>query len=448
MGDKLIMRKKERERKVILSGYEEGRYTLLEAAERMPNSYRQAKRMWRRYKIEGDAGLVHKARGNSSNRSFSSEFKTTVLNLYKEKYNGFGATFAVEKLAEEDNCILSNETLRQWLKSANLWVPRRKRKSYRQYRERRACFGELLQIDGSIHKWFGPEAEYDCLLNIVDDATGKTFALLDEGETTLILLKALKRWVELYGVPEAVYVDLKSVYVSPSGLKSNTEEEEDKKQDSWSVFEQVCQRLNIKIIKAYSAQAKGRVERKHAVFQDRFVKELELKNIKTIEKANVYLEDSFLDNINKKFSIVPKNIEDRHRDPKSYGDLDQIFCWEYYRIVHNDWTIHLKNKHYQINKVQPLLVNPGAKITIHLHLDGKITLWLKEQLISFKLLEQYVKPAPKSKPAPKYYSSAQRSKNSRKNKGKTPWSNYYIQAVCAKKITAIKKTNLVANGII
>ena len=137
----------------------------------------------------------------------------------------------------------------------------------------------------------------------------------------MILLKALKRWVELYGVPEAVYVDLKNVYVSPSGLKSNIDEEENKKQDSWSVFEQVCRRLNIKIIKAYSAQAKGRVERKHGVFQDRFVKELQLKNIKTIEEANVYLERSFLDNINKKFSIVLRDSKDCHIDAKQYGDL-------------------------------------------------------------------------------------------------------------------------------
>ncbi len=320
----------------------------------MGNSYRQTKRMWRRYKMEGDAGLVHKARGNHSNRSFGLEFKTTVLNLYKEKYNGFGATFAIEKLSEEDNYTLSNETLRQWLKSENLWIPLRKRKSYRQYCERRACFGELLQIDGSIHRWFGPGTEYDCLLNIVDDATGKTFALLDEGETTLILLKALKHWVELYGIPAAVYVDLKNVYVSPSGLKSNTDEEENKKQDSWSVFEQVCRRLNIKIIKAYSAQAKGRLERKHGIFQDRFVKELQLKNIKTIEEANVYLERSFLDNINKKFSIVLRDSKDCHRDDKQYGDLEQIFCWEYKRTVKNDWTLQFKNKHYQIGKTQPV----------------------------------------------------------------------------------------------
>lgn len=424
MGDKLIMRKKERERKVILSGYEEGRYTLLEAAERMANSYRQTKRIWRRYKTEGDSGLIHKARSNHSNRSFSLEFKKTVLNLYKEKYNGFGATFAVEKLAEEDNCILSNETLRQWLKSENLWTPRRKRKSYRQYRERRACFGELLQIDGSIHKWFGPEAGYDCLLNIVDDATGKTFALLDEGETTLVLLKALKGWVELYGIPEAVYVDLKNVYVSPSGLKSNTEEEENKKQDSWSVFEQVCRRLNIKIVKAYSAQAKGRVERKHAVFQDRFVKELQLKNIKTIEKANLYLESSFLNSINAKFSISPKDSKDCHRDAKEYGDLEQIFCWEYQRTVKNDWTLQFKNNHYQIAKNHSILVKPEQKITIHEHLNGNISLWFKGERITFNLIENYAKSLTTTKLASKYYSPQHRSRDSRKNKNKSPWVKY------------------------
>ena len=411
-------------------------------------SYRQAKRIWRRYKEEDDIGLVHKNRGKPSARSFDQKNKKIILQLYQEKYNDFGATFAVEKLAEDDNYILSRETLRQWLKAANLWIPRRKRKSYRQYRERRAGFGEMLQIDGSDHRWFGQETERCCLLDIVDDATGKTFALLDTGETTLVLLKALKRWIELYGVPESVYVDLKNVYISPSGLKSSNDDEEPKPQESWSVFEQVCKRLNIRIIKAYSAQAKGRVERKHGVFQDRFVKELQLKNIKTIEKANEYLEGRFLNDINNKFSIAPKDSKDRHRDVKQYGDLDQIFCWEYNRTVHNDWTLQFKNKHYQLDKNQPLLIRPKQHIIIHEHLDGNISLWFKGQSISFKLLEQYIKPIVKSKPAPKVYSSAQRSKNSRENKRKTPWCGYGLKAFYAKRIATIRKENLAAVNII
>lgn len=141
-------------------------------------------------------------------------------------------------------------------------------------------------------------------------------------------------------------------------------------------------RLNIKIIKAYSAQAKAQVEHKHAVFQDRFVKELKLKNIKTIEQANLYLENNFLDSINTKFSIPPRDSKDCHRDAKEYGDLEQIFCWEYQRSVKNDWTLQFKNKHYQIGKTQPLLVKPGQRITIHEHFNGSISLWLSAQSIS------------------------------------------------------------------
>jgi len=197
-----------------------------------------------------------------------------------------------------------------------------------------------------------------------------------------------------------------------------------------------------------TTHGKGRVERKHGVFQDRFVKELQLKNIKTIEKANEYLDGRFLNNINNKFSIAPKDSKDCHRDVKQYGDLEQIFCWEYNRTVHNDWTIQFKNKHYQLDKKQPLLINAGKKITIHLHLDGKVSLWFKEEPISFKLLEHYIKPPAKPRPAPKVYSSAQRSKNSRENKGKTPWCGYGLKAFYAKRIATIRKENLAAVNII
>lgn len=419
MGDKLIMSKKERERKVILTGYQEGRYTLVDAAERMKASYRQAKRIWSRYKKYGDEGLVHRNRGKRSGRAFAQKVKKKVLNLYGKKYDGFGPTFAAEKLAEEDQIKLSDETLRQWLKSEGLWGPHRKRKSYRRYRERRACFGELVQIDGSDHAWFSESAERDCLLDMVDDATGKTLAQMDTGETTFILLSVFKRWIEKYGIPESVYVDLKNVYISPKGLKKS--EDDIDVQDSFSIFEQVCQRLNVKIIKAYSAQAKGRVERKHGVFQDRFVKELKLKKIKTIEQANVYLEEEFLDKLNEKFAVLAKDPSDRHRDPKPYGDLNQIFCWEYQRGVRNDWTIQFENQWYQLEKKSSLVIRPRQKITVRKHLDGTISLWHKDKSCTYTHL--------KNKPEKTFmkkefrgHSSAAQSEHARKNKHKTPWS--------------------------
>lgn len=263
MGDFLIMSKKELERKTLLEGYRHGKLTLLDCSIRLEISYRQMKRIWKNYLIEGDAGLCHKNRGNKPHNAYSEEFKAKILNLYQEKYREFGPRFAAEKMQEDDKERIHEETLRLWLKEKGLWSKKRKRVVYRERRERKPCFGELLQIDGSIHHWFSDE-RCDCLLNMVDDATGITFALLDTGETTYILLTCLKKWIEKYGIPKAVYVDLKSVYVGTKHFKSPYDDGLDK--EGFSVFERVCRQLGIQIIRAYSPQAKGRVERKHGVF--------------------------------------------------------------------------------------------------------------------------------------------------------------------------------------
>jgi transposase len=287
MEDLIIMSKTELERKTILEGFRHGKLTLKECAKKLNISYRQIKRLWRRYKQESDKGLCHRSRGKKPCNAYPMDFKVKILSLYQQKYFEFGPTFAVEKLLEDDQEVINAETLRLWLKKEGLWSKKRKHKIYRERRERRARFGELLQIDGSIHHWFSDERN-DCLLNIVDDATGITFALLDKGETTKILLICLRKWIERYGIPKAVYVDFKSVYVSPKHLKEKYDDDLLIK-EGFSVFEQACKKLNIEIIKAYSPQAKGRVERKHGVFQDRLVKDLKLYGIKTIEAANRYL---------------------------------------------------------------------------------------------------------------------------------------------------------------
>jgi len=277
MGDKLIMSSKERKRKVIMEGVINKQYTLKEGANRMGVSYRQAKRIFKRYKAQGDTGLLHKHRGSPSGHAKPIVLKQKVLTLYQEKYRGFGPTLAAEFMEEEESIHVNAETLRLWLKSEGLWLRQRKHSPYRHRREPKERFGEMLQIDGSDHEWFGPDEPKCCLLNMVDDATSTTLAMLDGGETTWVLLTVLMKWIKRYGVPQSVYVDLKSVYVSPS-------------QDGLSVFEEVCQKLDIKVIHAYSAQRKGRVERKHGVFQDRFVKELQLKGIKELGEANKLLE--------------------------------------------------------------------------------------------------------------------------------------------------------------
>jgi hypothetical protein len=352
------------------------------------------------------------------------DFKVKILSLYQQKYFEFGPTFAVEKLLEDDQEVINAETLRLWLKKEGLWSKKRKHKIYRERRERRARFGELLQIDGSIHHWFSDERN-DCLLNIVDDATGITFALLDKGETTKILLICLRKWIERYGIPKAVYVDLKSVYVSPKHLKEKYDDDLLIK-EGFSVFEQACKKLNIEIIKAYSPQAKGRVERKHGVFQDRLVKDLKLYGIKTIEAANQYLENKFLNNINEKFTCAPKEEESGHRDPKLYGDLNEILCWNYKRQLKNDWTIQFKREYFQIERSIETLLQPQEFIVIKKYLDGTMRFWFGEKNLKYHQLT--TKPEAPSKSKKYYvkrgYDSNLRSKRSRENKHRSPWSQF------------------------
>lgn len=425
MEDRLIMSKKELERKTLLEAFICGKLKLGEVAKRMEVSYRQAKRIWRRYKRETDIGLIHHNRGKTPINAYSQAFKEKVLSLYQEKYFEFGPTFAAEKMLEDDQIAVHPETLRLWLKAEGLWHRKRKHKIYRERRERRTCFGDLLQIDGSIHRWFDRDQQNYCLLNIVDDATGISQALLDKGETTKVLLTVFKKWIKVYGIPKSVYVDLKNVYVSSKPLKEKYDDDL-LIGEGFSVFEQVCKKLNIQIIRAYSPQAKGRVERKHAVYQDRFAKELKLYGIKTIEEANNHLE-KFIVKINNKFAKSKEDVPDSHRDVSLYGDLDQIICWQYKRKIRNDWTIQFKREYYQIKKGYDHLLKPEAFVIIKRYLDGKMRFWYEDTELSYAKLNN--KPIPSSE-LKKYYqvkgpeNPLVISKRARKNKHKTPWSKF------------------------
>jgi hypothetical protein len=414
MGDYLIMSGKERKRKVILEEVKKGMLTLKDAAPKLEVGYRQAKRIWKKYLTKGDVGLIHANRGKSSANAYSQGFKDKILNLYRNKYMGFGPTFAAEKIEEQDDVKVNAETLRLWLLGAHLLLRSRKRKSYRQRRERKECFGELLQIDGSDHAWFGKDKGRCCLLNIVDDATGITLSQLDRGETCQVLLRTFKMWVEKYGVPQAVYVDLKSLYVSERNRIDNNLD------ITMHVFERVCYLLNVKVIKAYSAQGKGRVERNHGVYQDRFVKELQLRSITTIGEANDFLTNEYLAKTNKKFAKQPKSSRNAHCPAKAYGDLNQIFCWEYRRKIQNDFTIRFNNRFFQIGKQQSTRTRVKQEVIVHVHLNGDMSLWNQEQRLSYKEVSAPVK-AIKLK---KGINLMQCSKNGRENKHKTPWSIY------------------------
>jgi len=423
VDDILTMSKKERQRKAILEQLVGGHIRRRDARKRLSLSARQLRRVVSSYRREGDAGLVHKSRGRPSGRATTAKQKQQVLALYQDVYQDFGPTLASEKLEERDGLIVHPETLRLWLKAAGLWAPHRRRKSYRSRRARRPRYGELLQLDGSIHAWLPNSEKKQCLMNMVDDATGKTLALLDYGETTRAALSLLKWWIVEAGIPLAIYVDLKSLYVSPKDRDKTNDNEEELVEPEWlTYFSKACKQLGVGIIKAYSAQAKGRVERNHAVYQDRFVKELKLQNIDTIEGANQLLSGGFINQLNEKFAKSAQSEEDAHV-PLYGNDLDQILCWEYTRQVKNDWTIQFERQCYQIEKSSNVVVQAKQKILVRRHLDESLSLWYHGQRLSFQAIEE--RPKVEKKAVVKQgYDSAKRANNAKKNRHKSPWGNY------------------------
>src|SRR6202790_2429302 len=284
------MSSRELERVEVMGRVGSGDLKLSDAAVMLELSYRQGKRLWRRYRQVGSKGLKHGNAGRPSNRGKPMKLRRRVLNLIRKKYSGseeerFGPTLAAEHLAEEDGIVLDHETLRLWMLAERLWSRQRKRKKHCQRRERKSHFGELVQLDGSFHDWLEGRGPRGCLMDMVDDATSRTQACLGKEETIWAAAGVLRAWIEKYGVPRALYTDWKNVYVREASSKEQLQGVVPVTQ-----FGQMCQRLGIRIIAANSAQAKGRVERNHGTHQDRLVKKMRLQKIKTHVEANTFLE--------------------------------------------------------------------------------------------------------------------------------------------------------------
>jgi transposase len=377
-GGHLKMSLKERTRITIFSRVKDMRMSIKEASELLGISYRQALRIWHRYCEEGDEGLVHRSRGKPSNRRKTLETRDAILSVYKEQYDEFGPTLAAEKLLERDGYLIDHETLRRWLLTEGLWKKRRKRPRHRKQRERKARFGELVQMDGSHHRWFGDGAQ-ECLMSMVDDATGINMALMREEETTEAAMRLLWNWIEKYGIPKALYVDRKNVYLTD---RVPTLEEQLSGEIPMTQFGQACKKLNIGLIPAYSPQAKGRVERKHGVHQDRLVKELRLADIRDIGMANELLP-TYIDSINAKFAVLPHSSVDFHRSVPQGLDLTQVFCFEETRMISNDWVVRYRNRLFQINS-QSNLPPARQKVIVQEYLDGSIHLVYRDRKVTFK----------------------------------------------------------------
>lgn len=378
------MSSKERHRLELLSRVKSNEMTLHKASELCGLCYRQMKRVWKRYCLYGDAGLVHRGRGRASNRRKEAWFRQKVIKRYQERYPDFGPTLASEHLAKED-LVVHPETLRRWLLSAGLWKKVRKRRKHRQWRERREHVGELVQMDGSHHDWFEKRRGRAVLMVMIDDATNRTMARFYEGEGTKEAMDLFKRYTRLYGLPQALYVDHDSIYECSRQARID---EELRGEGPQTQFSRAMKTLDVRIIFANSSQAKGRVERRHGVFQDRLIKAMRLEGISTIEAANQYLDKTFLPEMNRRFVCAARQNTDLHRQLPACLQLKDILCFEEPRSVQNDWTVRWRNRYFQIDRQHQSLNLAKRKITVRERLDGSVVLLYRDKPLCWKELPQ------------------------------------------------------------
>lgn len=377
MEETIPMSSKEISRLEVMQRLKEKRLRQEEAAQLLGLSVRQVKRLWKSYRKEAAKGLVSKKRGRVSNNHLDAGVVQEVLDLLKSKYSDFGPTLAHEKIVEVHRIGISRESVRKIMVEEGLWKVRRKKKAaVHQMRERRACYGELVQIDGSDHAWFEERGERCTLLVFIDDATGRLVELLFvPDETFFAYCAAARSYFERVGKPLAFYSDKHGIFrvnnPQPVGTTSGLTQ-----------FGRAMQELEIEIICASTPQAKGRVERVNQTLQDRLVKELRLRGISTIEAANAYLEE-FREDFNRRFGVAPRSSHNAHRPLHSAENLDVIFTQQKTGVLSKNLTLQYHKTIYQIQTNRPSYALHNAPITICENAKGEVTLLYKNQPLSY-----------------------------------------------------------------
>lgn len=378
--ERTAMSQKEFERGAVIERVQAGSMPLRDAAVILRISYRQAKRLYKRYRTQGTPGLVHGAVGRKSNRARPGADRERVLALVREHYGGkveagpgqrFGPTLVAEHLLEDHGIKVPCSTLRRWMTDAGLWSRVRHVKPKTRRRERRAHFGELVQLDGSFHDWFegrgDREGRRSCVMNMVDDATGTTLVRFGAEETTWSAVDTLQLWILKYGVPRALYTDWKNVY-----KREPTAQEKLLGEPGHTQFGRMCAKLGIEIIAAGTPQAKGRVERSNGVQQDRMIKKMRLRGIVDDAAANAYAESEYLPKHNARFSVAAASPVDYHL-PRDAQRLDaDVFCLEHERTVSNDFVVLFEKQALQLSRSARGRVPAGSKVIVRESREGPL----------------------------------------------------------------------------
>ena len=350
----VMMSERELNRVEVLAQVDDGRLTVANAANMLGLTRRQVFRLLKRYRQDGASAIRHKARGKPPNNRIHRAKRDYALNLVKEHYPDFGPTLAAEKLAEHHGFTVSRETLRKWMIEDGIWLSRKQRRTFHQPRLRRECYGELIQIDGSDHRWFEDRGDPCTLLVFIDDATSTLMELrFVRSESTFSYFEALDRYLTTHGRPVAFYSDKHTVFRVPKPSEHMT---------GMTQFGRALAELQIEILCANTSQAKGRVERANRTLQDRLVKALRIAGISDMKAANAFLP-SFMERYNDRFAKPAARPGNLHRALNVAPDrLAEIFCLRNKRYVSKDLTLkyNLKRIRLEVNDLTRGLVGKYA----------------------------------------------------------------------------------------
>jgi transposase len=365
----------------------EKRLTQKEGAQMLEISIRQVKRLWQAYRQKGAKGLVSQRRGKPSNNRLDAGIVQQSLDLIKEKYEDFGPTLAHEKLTEVHELQLSRESVRGIMIAERIWKPKRaKQPTTHPMRERRACFGELVQIDGSDHAWFEGRGPRCSLLVFIDDATGQLLELwFVPHESFFAYCEAARHYFERYGKPVAFYSDKHGIF------RVNNEQTVGLG-NGLTQFGRAMQELEIQIICANSPQAKGRVERANQTLQDRLVKELRLRGISDMARANAYLPE-FREDFNRRFAVAPRSTHDAHRPLLKTENLDVILTHQKTGTLSKNLTVQSNKVIYQIQSDRPDYTLRKAQVTVCENAKGEVTILYKNKPLAYTIYHKAARQA-------------------------------------------------------
>ena len=386
MDELLAMSQRELSRLDVMKQLEAKRLKQKEAAQMLGLGVRQVKRLLRAYRGSGAVGVVSKHRGHASNHQLDEKVVQKALKLLHSKYRGFGPTLAHEKLVELDGLKISDESVRQLMIGEDLWKPKKARKVVTHpMRERRAGFGELVQIDGSPHNWFEDRAPSCSLLVFIDDATGRLgYLQFVESESFFTYAQATAVYITLHGKPVAFYSDKHSVFrVNQPSVG---------RQSDLSQFGRAMQQLDIEIICANTPQAKGRVERVIQTLQDRLPKELRLRGISSWQAGNDYLPE-FIQDFNQRFAVPPRSQHDAHRPLMAHDKLDQILTWQEIRLLSKNLSVQFQKVVYQIQTVHPTYAMRHAAVTVCLNAQGKVSILYQGKTLDYTIFHRQQRQA-------------------------------------------------------